>query len=258
MKTCGHVVSKKSPFHYRGVRDHAVKVMHSKRPDFQCVNFLSTRGFEALLGSTTLSSDDLNRLTDLCIKKDVLPSRFSTVLLSRIENVHRYLHVVVQRMNYDGMTYFVDNGFASDVLSASIKKNSAVYIDILRYIIITRGYPKKAIKSDLRHRLFLNACEQGDAMLVRFLIFEWKLSPTLENNSGLVIAAEMGHVHVVHFLLCLPKVKPSAQQGDAIRFAVQNGHTEVVELFAKRLKTSTRVLVNTYGSGGARWLARCW
>jgi ankyrin repeat protein len=74
------------------------------------------------------------------------------------------------------------------------------------------------------------ACESGHLEVVELLLADKRVDPSFDNNYPFRIASFNGHLEVVKLLLADKRVDPSAKGQAAICFACQHAHTEVVKL----------------------------
>jgi ankyrin repeat protein len=70
----------------------------------------------------------------------------------------------------------------------------------------------------------------GHVDVVRVLLSDARIDPTVDENYAIRIAADRGHVDVVRVLLSDPRVDPAAEHNHAIGFAAFNGHCDVVRV----------------------------
>ena len=66
--------------------------------------------------------------------------------------------------------------------------------------------------------------------MVRLLLSDKRVDPSVNNNYAIRWASRKGHPEVVRALLLDGRVDPSAYNNYAIQWASRNGHAEVVRL----------------------------
>lgn len=88
---------------------------------------------------------------------------------------------------------------------------------------------KRADTRALGSAIFL-ASENGHSEVVKLLLNDPRVDPSVSYNSAIRFASRNGHSEVVKLLLDDPRVDPSADDNEALRQASQNGHIEVVKL----------------------------
>ncbi len=82
------------------------------------------------------------------------------------------------------------------------------------------------------------ACEEGHVQMVKLLLTDPRVQPTLETEkpdteeivNPLVAACQYGHINVAKLLLADSRVKPEVNSNQALRFAIVSGFAEIVEL----------------------------
>ena len=82
----------------------------------------------------------------------------------------------------------------------------------------------------LKNQLLLDAIKRDDLEVVRKLLEDPRVDPTVNDNWAIQVASDNGHLEVVRLLLADPRVDPSADDNWAIRQASENDHLEVVRL----------------------------
>ena len=80
----------------------------------------------------------------------------------------------------------------------------------------------------------LNAVSNGHTEIVRLLLQDPRVDPTDDNNWAIRDASELGHTEVVRLLLQDPRVDPSENNNYAIKAARTNGHEEIVQLLSRK------------------------
>ena len=81
--------------------------------------------------------------------------------------------------------------------------------------------------------IFDNACDTGDLLLVKKLIRDPKVDPTLTDSYGLRWAARNGHIDIVTLLLEDGRADPDAWESYALCWAVHYGHSKIVKMLLK-------------------------
>jgi hypothetical protein len=74
------------------------------------------------------------------------------------------------------------------------------------------------------------ASEKGRSDLVKLLLTDNRIDPSVDDQLPIRRASWQGHPEVVKLLLADKRVDPSAEDQYAIQFASENGHVEVVKL----------------------------
>ena len=82
----------------------------------------------------------------------------------------------------------------------------------------------------------IQASMAGREKVVRLLLQDKRVDPTVNNNDALRVASRNGHLEVVKLLLQDKRVDPSANNNGAIGFASEYGHLEVVKLLLQDKK----------------------
>lgn len=76
----------------------------------------------------------------------------------------------------------------------------------------------------------IKASEYGHPAIVKLLLSDPRIDPSVANNAAFILAAGKGYIEVVRLLLTDPRVDPFDRKGEARRRAVEGGHTDVVKL----------------------------
>lgn len=78
------------------------------------------------------------------------------------------------------------------------------------------------------------AAHYGHDEVVRLLLLDIRVKPSVNDNQAIRISAAQGHAKVVEWLLKQTsprsRINPAAQENEALRMASRNGHSKVVEL----------------------------
>jgi len=77
---------------------------------------------------------------------------------------------------------------------------------------------------------FYKACKKGLLQVIKWLIKKDKISASINNSYGLLLAVEYGHDKVVKYLLSLKCIDPSTNDNLAIVTASQKGFHKIVKL----------------------------
>ena len=88
-------------------------------------------------------------------------------------------------------------------------------------------------KVDLKEfgsKALISASQLGHTEVVKFLLADDRVDPSIEYNKAIILASRYGHPEVVKLLLTDERVDPSAQNNDAIMWASKEGKLEVVKL----------------------------
>jgi len=83
------------------------------------------------------------------------------------------------------------------------------------------------------------AIYSGNYDIVKYLIEEGKVDPSLPNNQAIINASSDGSVNIVRLLLEDKRVDPSAQNNDAIKWAKNHGHHQVVSVLLEDERVSS-------------------
>lgn len=81
--------------------------------------------------------------------------------------------------------------------------------------------------------LFIKACEVGNIYLVKKLLNNDKIDPTIKNNLPFIVASMDGRYEVVKILLQDDRIDPTSKDNLAISIAYKERNYKVVELLAK-------------------------
>ena len=79
------------------------------------------------------------------------------------------------------------------------------------------------------NKFIRNASTAGFWQVVEALLEDPRVDPTVVNNYSIRWAAREGHLKTVQLLLAHPKVDPTADYNRAIKLAAEHGHSQVVE-----------------------------
>jgi ankyrin repeat protein len=79
-------------------------------------------------------------------------------------------------------------------------------------------------------QVFKSAVENGSNKCVNYLIHDFEVDPSFENNWALRNAAQYGQHKIVESLLCDDRVDKNVNNNEALNLAIHNGHTKVIEL----------------------------
>jgi hypothetical protein len=86
-------------------------------------------------------------------------------------------------------------------------------------------------------------CKKGQIPLLKLLLTDPRIDPSVESNAAIRTASQYGQAEVVKLLLADPRVDPSADNSSALRMAcLAEGQVEVVKLLLadKRVDPSAR------------------
>jgi len=92
----------------------------------------------------------------------------------------------------------------------------------------------------------------GKANIVRLLLQNERVVPSVYLNFGITLASEYGKTEVVRLFLQDQRVDPSTMDNQAIRWASKNGHTEVVRLLLQDERVDPSALNNV----AIRWASQ--
>lgn len=84
-----------------------------------------------------------------------------------------------------------------------------------------------------KQKMFMEACDYRYAEVVKVLLNDHSVDPSINNNQAIRYAARRGYSEIVQLLLDHPRVNPTADRDFAIRLAYKFKHTEVVKLLKK-------------------------
>lgn len=87
-------------------------------------------------------------------------------------------------------------------------------------------------------RLLVKACQGGDVRTVNYLLYNYKLDPSIKTNICVIEACINGHLEVVKILLKYPNVDPHDRQNKGYRWAEKKGFTNIIEYLDNRLFTN--------------------
>ncbi len=73
------------------------------------------------------------------------------------------------------------------------------------------------------------ASENGNLEVVKLLLKDKRVDPSVQNNSAIVWASQYGHLEVM-LLLADKRVNPSDKNNDAIALATRYGYDEISKL----------------------------
>lgn len=82
----------------------------------------------------------------------------------------------------------------------------------------------------LNSRMIQHAAEEGSVEILRLLLADPELDPSINNNGAIRGAATTAHPESVQLLLADPRVDPTANYNEAIREAARLGRIETVQL----------------------------
>ena len=90
--------------------------------------------------------------------------------------------------------------------------------------------------------IFVNNCRNGNIEIIKFLIEDSRVDPSVRDNLSIIWASINGHLEVVKLLLQDPRVDPSARNNESIIWASNYGHLEIVRLLLQdpRVDPSSR------------------
>ena len=114
----------------------------------------------------------------------------------------------------------------SSYLSCTFSLPLAIFAndsDLVKLILATTDISP----ADFPFRL---ACSEGFSDIVKVLLTDNRVNPTVNRNSPICDAADNGHVKVVRLLLQDGRADPAADDNSPIRFAADQGHVEIVQL----------------------------
>ena len=97
------------------------------------------------------------------------------------------------------------------------------YPKIISYCIM-QGYSKRYKGA------FHMAFTVGDLDLIKYLIYNGCVDPSLCNDSAITVASSCGHTNIVNYLLRDKRVDPSKRDNKAVMSASENGYLEIVKL----------------------------
>ena len=80
-------------------------------------------------------------------------------------------------------------------------------------------------------KAILTACDLGYDEIVKILLADRRIDPTIEEQRPLVVACTKGHTKVVELLLADSRVDPTINEQYAMDVVCELGHTEIVKLF---------------------------
>lgn len=89
---------------------------------------------------------------------------------------------------------------------------------------------------------FFTVIESGHFSLVRFLLQDGRLDPSIENSAALLIASRRGYTKIVELLLQDGRANPASQNNGALFTAAHNNRYQVVELLLKDGRSDPRIL----------------
>lgn len=75
---------------------------------------------------------------------------------------------------------------------------------------------------------FHMACMRGELKLIRKLVEEGRVNPSVNNDEGIRLASRYGQLDVVKYLTTIPYINPTTCDYEAIRSASHNNHYRTV------------------------------
>ena len=96
--------------------------------------------------------------------------------------------------------------------------------------------------------IFADACEKGLSEMVRALINDDRIDPTMNQNGPIRYAIYKNHMNVIKILMLDKRVNPSVLDNDALRFSCVNNNCEIVKL----LMADERVDPSAFNNAGIR------
>jgi len=104
-----------------------------------------------------------------------------------------------------------------------------------------------------RQKLFNCVVKRGSYKIVKILLTDSRVNPSINNNYALRWASKNGHTEIVKLLLADERVDPSDQNNQAIQISSFYGHADIVKLllevglnkeFTKRERVNPADLAN--------------
>jgi hypothetical protein len=110
--------------------------------------------------------------------------------------------------------------------NAIIWASEAGYVRVVKLLLGDRRVDPSVKNCDALCR----ACKGGHVDVVKLLLTNKRVDPSASNDLALQFASEQGHVDVVKVLLADNRVDPTVSQSAALRLASRNGHTEITKV----------------------------
>ena len=155
------------------------------------------------------------------------------ILFGYLENDKLDLSLFVDKDNWDilNVLLFVADYFNYEKIINYISTNLLQKVLFDKQLDIAELLLQHPIinLSDLDHSMWL-ASDLGYTDIVKLLLQNPKVDPSILNNKALRLAVENGHSDIVKLLLQDPRTDPSVQNNKMIIFASGYGYTNVVEV----------------------------
>ena len=132
------------------------------------------------------------------------------------------------------------------LLDADVSILTVSIMIIRSFILPTKGIIEMLITSpragiELCKHMFIGAYMNGYANLLKILLKNDHIDPTMDNNYAIRAASAYGNYEVVKLLLADSRVDPTADDNYAIKRATINGYMTVVRSLLERIGYKLRV-----------------
>lgn len=93
------------------------------------------------------------------------------------------------------------------------------------------------IKPDENNNYIIKmASHKGYLNIINYLVMEYKVDITLENNICFLYACQSGNKDIIRYILETKKIKSNFNNNEGLKLAVINGHLEVASMFIEEYK----------------------
>jgi len=118
-----------------------------------------------------------------------------------------------------------------------VKKYAKYSAPVVRYLFYESPYCTEPLTQALIQNVFCDACKYGFADVVRLLLTDSKVDPSIFYNQPVQLASEYGHADVVRILLEDDRVDPSYICSAALQYACENSHLDVIRILLEDSRT---------------------
>lgn len=116
-----------------------------------------------------------------------------------------------------------------------VKKNAKYSVPVIRYLFYESPCCREMCA--LIQDVFCDACKYGFADVVRLLLTDDRVDPSIFYNEPVQLASEYGHADVVQILLEDSRVDPAYICNAALQYACENSHLDVIRILLADSRT---------------------
>lgn len=175
-------------------------------------------------------ADVLAQILGLTTLKDSL--KFLPLLeqLKKVIGLHTYWKLLTETLLGKPLRDRMDFNWARAYIQLVAGKGMLEYVDngaleAVSLLLEARDLTKKDGNDAVK-----NASRNGHLEIMKILLADKRVNPSVDNDYAIRMAAENGHLEVVKLLLADNRVDPSAGDNHAIQMASWDGHSGVVKL----------------------------